>query len=110
MKKYMFVIEMKPEFKNEYIDIHLNPWKEMLEAIRSVGYVNEVLFYFNNQSIIYLECPDDKTNEECDAELRKMDVCKRWDAKVNEWFASKPVLCKKIFDLNQQIDGQFRED
>lgn len=110
MKKYMFVIDIKPEFEKEYIDIHLNPWKEMLEAIRHAGYVNEVMFYYKNQSIIYLECPEDKTNEECNAKLRATDVCKKWDITVNKWFANEPIMCKKIFDLNQQIDGILKVD
>jgi L-rhamnose mutarotase len=110
MKKYLCVIEIKPEFEEAYIAIHLNPWKEMLEVIREAGYTNEVLFYYKNQSIIYLECPDDTSHEECDARLRSTDVCKKWDVTVCPWFATDPVMCKKIFDLNQQLQGKLQED
>ena len=62
MRKYLCVIEIKPECRDEYIGIHNNPWREMLEAIRDAGYTNEALFYYKDQSIIYLECPDDTTH------------------------------------------------
>ena len=72
--------------------------------------INFYQFYYKNQSIIYLECPDDKTNEECNAALRATDVCKKWDIMVSQWFVSEPVMCRKIFDLNQQVQGILKED
>lgn len=110
MKKYLCVIEVKPECRDEYIGIHNNPWREMLEAIRAAGYTNEAIFYHKDQSIIYLECPDDMTHEECDKRVRATDVCKKWDITVCPWFAAEPVMCEKIFDLNQQLDGELLED
>ena len=106
MKKYLVVIEVKPEHAEEYVDIHIHPWREMLEAIREAGYTREAIFFYKNQSIIYLECPDGTTHEECDARLRATDVCKKWDVKLCPWFAAPPVQCEKIFDLEQQLgDG-----
>jgi L-rhamnose mutarotase len=110
MKKYLCVIEIKPECRDEYIAIHKEPWREMLEAIRDAGYVNEAIWYYKDQSIIYLECPDDTTHGECDTRLRATDVCKRWDITVCPWFASDPVTVPKIFDLNQQLGGGLQEE
>lgn len=110
MKKYLCVIDVKPEYRDEYVDIHKQPWMEMLEAIRDVGYVNEVIFYHKDQSIIYLECPDDETHEELNRRLRDTEVCGKWDATVGPWLAAEPVMCEKIFDLNQQLEGELRED
>ena len=110
MKKYLCVIEIKPEFEKEYIAIHLNPWREMLEAIRDAGYTKEALFYYKNQSIIYLECPDDTSHQECNSKLRSTDACKKWDITVCPWFAANPVMCEKIFDLNQQLEGKLLTD
>jgi len=107
MKKYLLVIKVKPEFKKEYVEIHENPWREMLEAIRDAGFINEVIWYFEDQSIIYLECPDLET---CDMKLRATEICKKWDITVGPWFAQEPVLPKKIFDLNQQLNGEFLQD
>ena len=110
MKKYLMVVEVKPEHLQEYIDIHLEAWPEMLEAIRDAGYTNEAIWIYKNQSIIYIECPDDKDNDELNAILRSTDVCKKWDITVGPWFATDFVSCPKVFDLNQQLAGELRED
>ena len=110
MKKYLCVINIKPECREEYIAIHKNPWREMLEAIRAAGYTNEAIFYYNDQSIIYLECPDDTTHEACDQRLRATEICKKWDVTVCPWFAAEPVMFEKIFDLNQQLEGTLKPD
>jgi len=107
MKKYLLIIKVKPENREEYIDIHLNPWRGMLEAIRESGFKNEVIWYFEDQSIIYLECDD---LDECDAALRATEICKQWDITVCPWFAANPVVAEKIFDLNQQLDGTLLPD
>jgi L-rhamnose mutarotase len=110
MRKYLCVIEIKPEFRDAYIAIHQEPWREMLEAIRAAGYVNENIWYYKDQSIIYLETPDDLTHEEADARLRASDVCKRWDMTVCPWFATEPAMAPGIFDLNRQLAGYPPED
>jgi len=110
MKKYLVVAEVKPEHLEEYIDIHINVWPEMLEAIRDAGYVNELIWIYKNQTIIYLECPDDKENDDLNAILRSTDACKRWDIKLGPWFDSDFVICPKVFDLRQQLAGELRED
>ena len=110
MKKYLCIIEVKPECCEEYIDIHHHPWPEMLAAIREAGYTNEAIWFYKGQSIIYLECPDDTTHEECDRRLRATDVCRKWDLTVCPWFAAPPVMAEKIFDLNQQLDGELLPD
>jgi len=110
MKKYLIVVEVKPEHLKEYIDIHNNAWPDMLKAIRDAGYTNEMIWIYKNQSIIYLECPDDKENEALDAVLRSTDVCKKWDITVGPWFASDFTACPKIFDLGQQLAGELRQD
>ena len=53
MERLLMVIKVKPEMRNEYIAIHQNPWPEMLEAIRAAGFINELIWYFEDQSIIY---------------------------------------------------------
>jgi len=107
MKKYCIVIEIDPEHADEYIAIHKNPWPEMLQAIRDAGFTNEVIFYHNNQSIIFIECED---YEASNAALRATEICKKWDSTVNPWFAKDGIIAPKIFDLNQQLDGVLLPD
>jgi L-rhamnose mutarotase len=110
MKKYLCVIEIKPECRGEYVAIHKAPWREMLEAIREAGYTNEAIWYYKDQSIIYLETPDEVTHEEADARLRATEICKRWDLTVCPWFAAEPAMPEKIFDLNQQLADGLEKD
>jgi L-rhamnose mutarotase len=107
MKKYCIVIEIKPEYAEEYVRIHNHPWQEMLEAIREAGFTNEVIYYYKNQSIIFLECED---YEACNATLRASEICKKWDVTVCPWFAADPAMPPKIFDLNQQLEGVLLPD
>ncbi len=104
MNKYLLIIKIKPKAKEEYINIHKNPWNEMLLAIKEAGFVNEVIWYFEDQSIIYLECPD---HDECNAKLRATEICKKWDVKMAPYFKAEPVMAEKIFDLNQQLEGNL---
>ncbi|MDR0519000.1 MAG: L-rhamnose mutarotase [Clostridiales Family XIII bacterium] len=109
MARYLCVIEVKPEHREEYIAIHKEPWREMLRAIRDAGYTDEAIWYYKDQSIIYLETPDGVTHEEADARLRSTDICKKWDITVCPWFAAEPAMAPKIFDLNQQLDGELED-
>ena len=107
MKRYLMIIEVKPECKEEYIEIHKNPWREMLEAIKEAGFYNELIWYYDNKSIIYLECDD---HDEANAKLRATEVCKRWDEVMIPRFVKEPVMPEKIFDLNQQLNGELLQD
>lgn len=107
MKRYLMVIEIKPECREEYISIHRNPWKEMLTAIKEAGFYNELIWYYRDMSIIYLECDD---HNEANARLRATDICKRWDEVMIPRFISEPVMPEKIFDLNQLLDGYLSQD
>ena len=107
MKRYLMIIEIKPECKEEYIKIHKNPWREMLKAIKEAGFYNELIWYYDNKSIIYLECDD---HDEANAKLRATEVCKRWDEVMIPRFIKEPVMPEKIFDLNQQLNGELLSD
>jgi len=104
MTKLLMVIKVKPEFRDEYIDIHLNPWKEMLTEIKTAGFTNELIWYYDDQSIIYLECSEEDMDI-ANQKLRTTMICKKWDAKVMPWFAQEPVIPPKIFDLNEMLDS-----
>lgn len=104
MEKRLMVIKVKPEMKKAYVDIHLSPWREMLEAIKAAGFINELIWYHEDQSIIYFEC-EDGDYEAANQRLRETDVCKKWDVTVGPWFAADPVLPEKIFDLNETLEG-----
>lgn len=106
-KRYCLIIEVKAEHIEEYIQIHKEPWREMLEAIRESGIKDEIIYFHNKQSIIFMECDD---FEYCNAKLRATEVCKKWDEKLVPWFEEVSIAFpEKIFDLNQQLAGQLLE-
>jgi L-rhamnose mutarotase len=114
MRRYCFVIEIKPDKVKEYCDIHRQPWPEILKAIKEAGAQELLIWSYKNLSIVYYECEDlDALYEK----LGKLDVTKRWNATVGPWFAESPQLdgsgevgsCEKIFDLNQQLAGRLEE-
>ena len=37
MNKYCFVIELNEENVKEYVNLHKNPWPDMLQAIKEAG-------------------------------------------------------------------------
>ena len=104
-KRYCIIIEIKQEHIEEYIKIHKEPWAEMIEAIRDAGIKDEIIYFHKNQSIIFMECDD---FEYSNVKLRATDICKKWDEKLVPWFEDVEVAFpEKIFDLNQQLDGEL---
>jgi L-rhamnose mutarotase len=114
MKRYCFVMELKPEHVKEYCDIHRNPWPEILQSIKDAGAKELVIWNYKNFSIVYYECDD---LDALYAKTGPLEVTKRWNAKVGPWLAEAPTLdgssevatCVKIFDLRQQLAGTLEQ-
>jgi L-rhamnose mutarotase len=103
MEKLLMVIKIKPECRDKYVRQHREAWHEMLRAIHDSGFINELIWYFEDQSIIYFECQDGDYDA-ANARLRRTAICKKWDVTVCPWFAADPVMPEKIFDLNRQLE------
>ena len=114
MKRYCIVVELKEEYIRDYIDIHKNPWQELLIAIQDAGARELVIWNYKNFSIVYYECEDlDRIYKK----LGKLKIVKEWNRTVELWF-EKPTkfdgsrnikTCEKIFDLNQQLNGRLEK-
>lgn len=113
-KRYCIVLEIKDEFINKYKDIHINAWPELLKAEKDCDITSEIIWIYKNLAIIYIECGD------IEATFKKIsvnEVEKKWDATVSPWFKNVEILedsnkipvLEKIFDLNQQIKGNFNK-
>ena len=79
-----FVLKVRPDRIDEYVEAHRNVWPEMLDALRAAGWRNYSLFLSESGVVIgYLECDD------FDSALRAMeqtDVNARWQAEMAEFF------------------------
>ena len=100
MKKIGMTWKVKPEHMDEYVDIHLNPWSDLIEGLQSVGVHNYNIFRFGDQMFAYLEVESDDSL----AEFQKLPVADRWNAKVLPWVAAE---AKEGGDQFMMLDRVF---
>jgi L-rhamnose mutarotase len=75
--KYAWVWNIKPEWVEEYVKMHLSPWPEIMKAHSEAGFKNYSIFRNGNQFIYEFECDGDP-----DAAFTKMiknPDCIRWN-------------------------------
>ena len=62
MEKIAFVMKIKPERVNDYIEIHKkgSVWPQVLENIDKSGMKKMVIFMLENNAIVYVEAEDTK--------------------------------------------------
>jgi L-rhamnose mutarotase len=70
-----FVLQVRPEKIDEYIDAHRTVWPEMLAALRAAGIRNYSIFRAGNQVFGYFECAD---LEAAGRHLAAQEVNSRW--------------------------------
>lgn len=74
-----------PEHWEEYKEIHLNPWPELLEALREVGIRNYNIFAFGTRVFAYMEYDGDADVQVAMDRLQQTDIKKKWDEEVTIW-------------------------
>lgn len=75
--KFAWTWTIKEEFLNEYVNMHLNPWPEVLEEHRKAGIRNYSIFQNDRQFFYVFECDDVQAAFEY---MDKSEVCRRWNA------------------------------
>jgi L-rhamnose mutarotase len=93
---------------------HLTEFKDQLTAIRGADCTQMITFLYKNYSILYVECEGDIDN--MFAKLGKFDANTKWQKVTSPWFASsasfdgsaKSQPIEKIFDLQQQLNGELK--
>ena len=70
-----FVLHVRPDKIDRYVDAHASVWPEMLDALRSAGIRNYSIFRDGNQVFGYFEAED---LERAAAFLDGQEVCTRW--------------------------------
>ena len=84
MKRVGMTWRVKPEHWEEYRDIHLNPWPELIEVIQAAGIRNYNIFAFGQRCFAYFEIEGDDVQAALDA-VTNTDVKARWDEQVTVW-------------------------
>ena len=70
-----FVLRVRPERVQEYVEAHAAVWPEMLEALRGAGIRNYTIFREGNLMFGYFEADD---LEHAGAFLAAQEVNRRW--------------------------------
>ena len=110
---YCMVLEIKKNHLEEYKNIHINPWKEVLGAIKKSGVKNLYIWIYKNFSILFFECED---INDFYKKYNEFNIVKKWHSLMKTWILkSQPidgteeiVPLEKIFDVNQQIKGDLK--
>ncbi|WP_070001014.1 L-rhamnose mutarotase [Cellulosilyticum sp. I15G10I2] len=75
--KFAWTWKIKEECLEEYVEMHLNAWPEILEAHSKAGIKNYSIFQNGNQFFYVFECDDVKA---AFAYIDKSEACNRWNA------------------------------
>ena len=70
-----FVLRVKPDKIDEYVDAHRHVWPEMLRALREAGIRNYTIFRADNEMFGYFESDD---LEAAAGFMAEQDVSARW--------------------------------
>jgi L-rhamnose mutarotase len=90
MKRVGMTWRVDPAHWEEYKQAHLNPWPELLQAIRQVGIHNYSIFAFGTRVFAYMELEGDDPLAAFQA-LAQTDIKKKWDAEVTIWVLPEAV-------------------
>ena len=76
-----FVLHVRPERIDDYVEAHRDVWPEMIEALRSAGIRNYSIFRDGSQVFGYFEAED---LEAAAHFLAEQPVCTRWQDAMAE--------------------------
>ena len=101
-KRTAFVLRVRPERIDEYVDAHRAVWPEMLDALRGAGIRNYTIFRSGNKMFGYFEADD---LEAAARYLEQQDVSARWQNAMAELLEERvpdsgPPPLEEIFRLD----------
>ena len=70
-----FVLRVRPDKIDEYVEAHRNVWPEMLAALRDAGIRNYTIFRSGNEMFGYFEADD---LQAATAHMEAQEVNSRW--------------------------------
>jgi L-rhamnose mutarotase len=97
-----FVLRVRRDKVDEYVEAHRHVWPEMLEALRSAGIRNYTIFRSGNEMFGYFETDD---LERAESFLAQQEVSARWQD------AMAGLLEERVPDSGPpQLEEVFRLD
>lgn len=98
-KRYAWTWNIKEEFLEEYVQMHLKPWPEILQEHTIAGITNYSIFQNGTQFFYCFECDD---VEVAFAYMARSEVCIRWNAVTSK-------MVEGSFDFNDASPKPLRE-
>lgn len=85
MQRVGFLMHLKPERIDDYLEVHENVWPEMLQALRDTGWTNFSLFLDRASALVvgYVETDD---YERATRDLAALTINTRWQSVMAEYF------------------------
>jgi L-rhamnose mutarotase len=97
-----FVLRVRPERLDEYVETHRRVWPEMLDALRRAGIRNYTIFRHGNEMFGYFEADD---LEAAGRYLEAQEVVSRWQDAMAELLEERvpdegPPALEEVFRLD----------
>jgi L-rhamnose mutarotase len=97
-----FVLRVRPDRIDEYVEAHSNVWPEMREALSTAGIRNYTIFRAGTQVFGYFEADDLDAAERY---LAAQEVCTLWQNEMAELLEERvpdggPPALEQIFRLD----------
>ena len=97
-----FVLTVRPDKLDEYLDAHREVWPEMLDALRGAGIRNYTIFRDGNRMFGYFEADDLAAAGEY---LSRQEVSTRWQDSMAELLDQRvpeagPPALDEVFRLD----------
>ena len=97
-----FVLKVRPDRIDEYVESHRKVWPEMLDALRAAGIRNYSIFRHGNEVFGYFESDD---LEAAGAYMSNQSVNDRWQDSMAELLEERvpdegPPALEEIFRLD----------
>jgi len=73
------LMKLKPEYIQEYIDMHDEPWPGLVEAIKNSGFLEEYIYMFGNLVIVVMKCQDFEKSKKW---LARHEIFQKWTKRV----------------------------
>lgn len=115
MNTYLMIAELKPEDVDKYRQMHKTchqtEYHDQLDAIKKCGCRQMLTYLWKNYSLLYAET--ESSIEEFFAALDLEPANIKWSSVTGPWFQPEngveflPPL-EKIFDLQQQLEGELK--
>ena len=101
-RRTAFVLRVRPERLDEYIEAHKAVWPEMLDALRGAGIRNYTIFRSGNEMFGYFEADD---LEAAARYLERQEVSARWQDAMAELLEERvpdggPPPLEEVFRLD----------